>query len=92
MGRSLRIHHSGPSCRIDDKEDRWELAPKGIVAPAASMVESSKLSPENGRAVVCLACGDTMKLMRQVPKSEELPGLLVFVCPSCGEREIRWLK
>ncbi len=37
---------------------------------------------------VCLSCGDTMK-SHTIPKLGRLPELLVFVCPSCKEIEVK---
>jgi hypothetical protein len=37
----------------------------------------------------CPSCGDLMKLVRAVPRHELLPDLLVVVCLSCSEIEVK---
>jgi hypothetical protein len=44
--------------------------------------------PVNTPTLVCLSCGDTMKC-HTIPKLGKLPELLVFVCPSCKEVEVK---
>jgi predicted RNA-binding Zn-ribbon protein involved in translation (DUF1610 family) len=42
---------------------------------------------ENLPIMVCPACGQTMKMLRSVPRAGGLPPLLTFLCPSCCEAQ-----
>jgi uncharacterized protein YbaR (Trm112 family) len=47
--------------------------------------ERSPTVPNNPLALVCLSCGDTMEVVREIPKLEAHPSLRVLCCPSCNE-------
>jgi predicted RNA-binding Zn-ribbon protein involved in translation (DUF1610 family) len=36
-------------------------------------------------AVVCIRCGQVMRLTRTIPRLGIIPELAVFLCPDCGE-------
>lgn len=36
-------------------------------------------------AVICIRCGQVMRLKRVIPRLGIIPELNVFVCPDCGE-------
>jgi predicted RNA-binding Zn-ribbon protein involved in translation (DUF1610 family) len=36
-------------------------------------------------AVICIRCGQVMRLTRTIPRLGIIPQLDVFVCPDCGE-------
>jgi hypothetical protein len=57
--------------------------------PSILTVEGSTAVPGNLLSLVCLTCGDTMKAVREIPKLEGHPGLLVLKCPSCNEVETK---
>jgi hypothetical protein len=59
--------------------------------PSSLVVERSLPVPDSTRILVCLACGDTMKHLRTIPKLGVRPKKLIFVCPSCKEVEGREL-
>jgi hypothetical protein len=37
----------------------------------------------------CLCCGNMMKLVRTVPGTGGLPGLVVVACAACNEVEVK---
>jgi len=45
--------------------------------------------PDNLPILRCLCCGDVMKLVRAVPGTGGLPGLLVLACSACNEVEVK---
>jgi hypothetical protein len=45
--------------------------------------------PDNLPVLRCLGCGDIMKLVRTVPRTGGLPGLLVLACSACNEVEVK---
>ena len=59
-----------------------ELTPSAFASGRAR-----PLLPDNSPTLVCLACGDTMKHLRTIPKLGVRPQLLVLACPSCKQVE-----
>jgi hypothetical protein len=50
---------------------------------STSAVERPHPLPDNGRTLVCLSCGDTMRNLRSIPRLGVRREQLIFVCPSC---------
>ena len=46
----------------------------------------------NNLTMICPRCGQEMKLIRVVPEAALVPEKHVFVCPSCGEAEIKRVR
>ncbi len=68
----------------------WELdMPKSGCTPSISAIERSLPVTRQDAALVCLSCGNTMKHVRTIPRLGVRPKLLVFVCPSCREVDVR---
>jgi hypothetical protein len=59
--------------------------------PSTPSIERSPPVPDNTPSLVCLSCGDTMKLFRAIPKLGARPEQLIFVCPSCNGVDTREL-
>jgi hypothetical protein len=53
------------------------------------MVTFMAIVIDNFPLLRCPACGNVMKLVRNVPRSGGLPDLAVFACPSCSEVETK---
>jgi hypothetical protein len=54
-------------------------------------IERPPRVPGNTPTLVCLSCGDTMKLLRAIPKLGVRAEQLIFLCPSCKAVDIREL-
>ena len=57
--------------------------------PSTPAIKRAPAVIDHTPTLVCLACGDTMRSVRTIPKCGVLPELLVFVCPSCKEVETK---
>jgi hypothetical protein len=62
------------------------LACMGIAMDALAKERVASPADRNDETtLVCLACGDTMKQVRTIPRFGSLRQLGVFVCPSCNQ-------
>jgi hypothetical protein len=66
--------------------------PKSVDTRSTLAVEHRPPVPDRTPTILCLACGDTMKPRRIIPKLGLRPELLIFVCPSCKEVEAKELR
>jgi hypothetical protein len=59
--------------------------------PSTTSIERPPPVPDNTPTLVCLSCGDTMKLLRAIPKLGVRAEQLIFLCPSCKGVDTREL-
>ena len=59
--------------------------------PSTPSIERPPPVPDNTPTLVCLSCGDTMKLLRAMPKLGVRAEKLIFLCPSCKGVDTREL-
>jgi hypothetical protein len=93
----------GPRVR-SELEQRFIVIPAGVkgaaffdlccfratkFAPESAMVTFMTMVTDNFPLLRCPACGNVMRLVRNVPRPGGLPNLAVFACASCSEVETR---
>jgi hypothetical protein len=84
-------------CQASVAESSVALPPVSVESrvpnytPSTPSIERPPPVSDNTPTLVCLSCGDTMKLLRAIPKLGVRAEQLIFLCPSCKGVDTREL-